>query len=152
MTTRVSLPDSVIEAVEHRVRDSEFDSVEEYITFVLSEVTSEHPELDVDGASGRTGDENDEREQTRNRVPVSVEQYPPFDRRFSQSVVDEVASTHFPIDLLVRTHISNFCISVEKYRGSTSYKDDFGYPLASHVYGEGDSSFGRTKIGFRCMA
>ncbi|MFC6888247.1 hypothetical protein [Halorubrum trueperi] len=55
MVRSIEIPDDVSDRLEERVTGSEFDSVEEYITFVLREVTKEHPEIEDSATIHRSG-------------------------------------------------------------------------------------------------
>lgn len=52
--TTIELPDELTNELQDRVTGTEFDSVEEYVLFVLREVVAETPELGQMTSSGRT--------------------------------------------------------------------------------------------------
>lgn len=61
--TRIDLPEELADAVESRIEGTDFDSVEEYVLFVVGEVVAERDEEtdddsrpDVSGVEGRLED------------------------------------------------------------------------------------------------
>lgn len=60
MPRTIEISDELSNRLETRVTRSEFDSVEGYVTFVLSEVVKQRPELE-DSVSGRESEVDESR-------------------------------------------------------------------------------------------
>lgn len=65
MSPSVPLDDSLWEELRTRVDESEFDSIEDYVEFVLSEVVKDHPELDGKRSKGTEQEQEDVKDNLR---------------------------------------------------------------------------------------
>ncbi len=62
MAQVIEISDELASRLKERVSRSKFDSIEAYVTFVLSEVTKEHPEIEDSVSERHSVDESRARE------------------------------------------------------------------------------------------